>query len=179
VPPQRLYHIQQIVPTFPPKIYCYPCVVHKPTPSTTNSHGYMHPYLSPPLESMSCYPIQIGVVTTPTSEKGSWANINGEVRFLPGCGMLSSNPLTQTFSHIPCLPICRCSLIMALVTRVGHCSPSPAFLLPAYLSSVLWTPRHPSRPCACCLPRVFQMDIFRITLIHSHALIRHPTSRWL
>jgi len=38
----------------------------------------MYPYLSLPLESMSCYPIQIDVVTAPTSEKGYWANINPE-----------------------------------------------------------------------------------------------------
>jgi hypothetical protein len=39
-------------------------------------------------------PIQNDVVTTPTSEKSSWTNINRGVRYL-GWGALSSNPLTQ------------------------------------------------------------------------------------
>jgi hypothetical protein len=96
------------------------CIIHKPVCSPfTNSHGYMYPYVTLPLENMSCYPIQTDVVTTPTSEKGSWENINGEVRHLD-CGALSSNPLTQTFRHIPRLLICRYPLIMASVTKVEH-----------------------------------------------------------
>ena len=56
----------------------------------------MYPYLSLPSESMSYYPIQIDTATTLTPEKGSWENINEEVRY-HGYGALSSNPLTQTF----------------------------------------------------------------------------------
>ena len=56
---------------------------------------------------MSRHPIQIDVVTTPTSVNGSCANINGEVRYLPGCAALSSNPLTdvQVYHMPPYLPI--------------------------------------------------------------------------
>jgi hypothetical protein len=141
----------------------------------------MYPYLTFPLpvESMPCYPIQNDVATTPTSEKRSWENVNGGVCYL-GCGpsALSSNPLTQTFRPIPCFLICQYPLIMALVTRVESWSlksPSPAFLVLAYLSPFLRTPRHASGPCAHCPPRVFQ----RTTHIHSQSSIWNPTSRWL
>lgn len=165
--------MQQITPTYPSRIYCYPSVVHKPVclptgiPSTTNTHSFMYPHVSHP--NMSFHTNQIN---TPSFEKGLWTNTR-EVRYL-GCGVLSSNPLTQTFRHIPRLIIHR---IMASATRVE--TPSPAFPLPAYLTSFLRTPSTsswPCRPCAHRLLRVFQMQIFRTRLIQSHALIWHPSS---
>jgi hypothetical protein len=114
----------------------------------------MYPYLSLPLENMSYYPIQIDVVATPTSEKGYWANINGEVRYL-GCARfprIHSHRRSQPYPTPPYLPIPPNHGINNESVTLLPVTGAPVAGLPLVCPSNSTPPTPPNFPVASILP---------------------------